>query len=292
MIALLGETAGAPPPATGMGPDGSAGNQPRGTVIAGNFANRCGLFEKQSSFLFQAVSMETKVANNIFFHGPRAGMNFNDGFGGGNVVEKNLMFSTVMESGDHGPLNTWDRLPYGWELRADGTLNTDKKQYDEIVANFFVGNWYGQEAVDNDDGSAYFRTHHNFFAYAEIGMKNDFNGHSNIAHDNVYGYIGQGVGICGALPGHADRFFQNKVIQLSSGAYASWDCGCRGTGTCPDVHDNAVFTPDGQMGSVCGESLADRQKRGVDAGTTVSTYPSAAAVMLWARENLGMPPPS
>jgi hypothetical protein len=29
------------------------------------------------------------------------------------------------------------------------------KKYDEIKGNFFIGNYYGQEAVDNDDGSAY-----------------------------------------------------------------------------------------------------------------------------------------
>ena len=31
---------------------------------------------------------------------------------------------------------------------------------------------YGQEAIDNDDGSAYYNTHHNYFAYAGTGMKN------------------------------------------------------------------------------------------------------------------------
>lgn len=27
------------------------------------------------------------------------------------------------------------------------------KEYDEITGNFFIGNYYGQEAIDNDDGS-------------------------------------------------------------------------------------------------------------------------------------------
>ena len=40
------------------------------------------LFEKQSSFYFQAKSAQNLIQDNIFFHGPRAGMNFNDGFGG------------------------------------------------------------------------------------------------------------------------------------------------------------------------------------------------------------------
>lgn len=215
IIAQLGETTGAGPIAVGMGPDGTDGNQPWGTIIKSNFAYRCGLFEKQSSFYFQAKSAQSTIQDNIFFHGPRAGMNFNDGFGGGSKVIGNLMFSTVMESGDHGPFNSWDRQVWTW-LDDDGK-ETLLKQYDEIANNFFIGNYYGQEAVDNDDGSAYYETHHNFFAYAGTGMKNDFNGHDNHHHDNLYGYIGIGMGICGNLPGHEDKFYNNKVIQMGDG---------------------------------------------------------------------------
>ena len=64
-------------------------------------------------------------------------------------------------------------------------------------------------------------------------MKNDFNGHDNHHHHNVYAFISKGMGICGALEGHADKFFSNRVIQVSSSAYASYDCGCNGT--CPEV---------------------------------------------------------
>lgn len=35
----------------------------------------------------------------------RAGINFNDGFGGGDTIANNLVFSTCRESGDHGPIN-------------------------------------------------------------------------------------------------------------------------------------------------------------------------------------------
>lgn len=85
MIGQLGETEGVPE-AYGMGWDGTKGDQPRFTKIKNNIAWRCGLFEKQSSFYFQAKSCQNEIVNNIFFHGPRAGMNFNDGFGGGSKV--------------------------------------------------------------------------------------------------------------------------------------------------------------------------------------------------------------
>ena len=37
-----------------------------------------------------------------------------------------------------------------------------------------ISNYQGQEAIDNDDGSAYYNTHHNFLIYSGNGMKNDF----------------------------------------------------------------------------------------------------------------------
>ena len=43
----------------------------------------------------QSVSCQTHLEGNVFFNGPRAGMNFNDGFGGGNVVFNNLLFNFV-----------------------------------------------------------------------------------------------------------------------------------------------------------------------------------------------------
>ena len=48
----------------------------------------------------------TTLRGNIMFNMPRAAINFNDGFGGGSLVEGNLIFNTCRESGDHGPINT------------------------------------------------------------------------------------------------------------------------------------------------------------------------------------------
>ena len=93
----------------GFGWDGTDGNQPRGTRIVGNFVHELGIWEKQSSFYFQAKTCQTLIQNNIFFNGPRAGINFNDGFGGGSNISENLLLNTCRESGDHGPFNSWDR---------------------------------------------------------------------------------------------------------------------------------------------------------------------------------------
>jgi len=65
-----------------IGPDGRDGNQPRGTKVLNNIAREIGLWQKQSSLWFQAVTSQTLLKGNVFFNGPRAALNFNDGFGG------------------------------------------------------------------------------------------------------------------------------------------------------------------------------------------------------------------
>ena len=61
--------------------DGSAMTVPRGTVIQDSFFHEIGIWGKQTSFYFQAVSCEATLRRNIAFNGARAGINFNDGFG-------------------------------------------------------------------------------------------------------------------------------------------------------------------------------------------------------------------
>jgi hypothetical protein len=121
-----------------VGPDGRNGEQPRGTRVIGNMVRELGIWQKQSSMWFQAVTAQTHLAGNVHFNGPRAGLNFvrmtrapallgsyrlsgsylpicllnnwlvflrnvqNDGFGGADVIEHNLLANCVRESGDHG----------------------------------------------------------------------------------------------------------------------------------------------------------------------------------------------
>ena len=84
------------------GVDGTDGEHPRFTTVVSNTGREIGLYEKQSSFFIQAKTALSIVSGNVFFNGPRAGINANDGFGGGDLITHNLVFSTCRESGDHG----------------------------------------------------------------------------------------------------------------------------------------------------------------------------------------------
>jgi hypothetical protein len=45
----------------------------------------------------------TASPNVQVFNGPRAGVLWNDGFGGGNTLQHSLLFNLVRETTDHGP---------------------------------------------------------------------------------------------------------------------------------------------------------------------------------------------
>ena len=57
-----------------VGPDGRGGEQPRGTLIENNLVRELGIWQKQSSMWFQAVTAQTKLVDNVHFNGPRAGV--------------------------------------------------------------------------------------------------------------------------------------------------------------------------------------------------------------------------
>lgn len=144
-----------------VGPDGRGGEQPRGSLIKGNICHEIGLWQKQSSLWFQAVTAQTILQDNIFFNGPRAAFNFNDGFGGGDDISGNLLLNCVRESSDHGPWNSWSRVPYITNIRTGKPSIIPEVR--NIHNNFILATYYSQQAIDTDDGSAYGKFCKTFF---------------------------------------------------------------------------------------------------------------------------------
>jgi len=134
------------------------------------------------------------------------------------VLRGNLVANCVRESGDHGPFNSWDRVPY------ITTLRTGKPSiipaWREITRNFIISTYSSQEAIDTDDGSSYYRTHHNLFVFAANGLKSDFGGQHNEHSNNVYAWVGDCWGA-----GNSDRFVNNTCVSSHSddGGFTS-DC--------------------------------------------------------------------
>ena len=113
------------------------------------------------------------------------------------------------------------------------------------------------------------------------GMKNDFGGHDNHHYNNVYAYVGQGLGVCSQLAGHEDYFYNNRVVMTGSnvGGFT-----CSGVGKTV-VHDNQYFNPSGSV-QECKMSFEDWQKQGEDKGSTASALPSDDTIISWAKSLL------
>jgi hypothetical protein len=69
-----------------VGVDGTAQTYPARNLIANNHMHEIGVYGKQTSCYFQALGQNNTVANNLCYNGPRAGINWNDGFAGGSTV--------------------------------------------------------------------------------------------------------------------------------------------------------------------------------------------------------------
>ena len=89
--------------------NGTAPTYPSGNLIRGNHFDTVGIMMKQTSCYFKAITYNNTISNNVCHDGPRAGINFNDGFMGGDTLKENLIWAMVRETGDHGTFNSWDR---------------------------------------------------------------------------------------------------------------------------------------------------------------------------------------
>ena len=72
----------------------------------------------------------------------------------------------------HDALASITRQPF-FVSRKGFESGTYVPLYTEISRNFWMNDYNSQEAVDNDDDSCYYKTHHNFFPFSSGGIKNE-----------------------------------------------------------------------------------------------------------------------
>jgi hypothetical protein len=313
-IATWGDTASA----EHRGYDGTAGQFPMYTTIQNNIFRELGIYQKQSSAVGQAKAALTTIRHNIMFNMPRAAINFNDMLGGGDVVEGNLIFNTCRESGDHGPINTWDRQAFLTTLRDGKTPSFDPLP--RIIAdNFIFANYGASQGIDNDDGSSWHHILRNVFYMAD-GFKMDYGGHDSVFEDNLvlsYPYDGSNCfNMGGFLPGHADVLRRNTCViglgnhQMGSGcgdpSCASpypvdnvdsleivgmlWD-GCDKGDSQVTLEGNHYYTPQGTAKIRCGDKEYNlkqvQEKYVLELGSTAGSIPADEQEMVdWARSML------
>lgn len=295
--------------------DGTDGQQPRSTLVARNYVREIGIIQKQSSMWFQAKSCQNTIVDNVVFNGPRAAINLNDGFGGANVISNNLIFNQCRESGDHGPINSWDRQPFITDV-AYGTPSYDAG-FTSVDHNFIIANYGSSQGFDTDDGSSWYDIHHNFMFDAD-GWKDDYGGHDSRFTDNIV-YVGvqndqkdgqNCFNSWSVLSNHGSVWANNTCILLHSKRIGEVDgCECPGPNLKPPntqcgllLGGNRYYSrTDGRFGTLnvsvqCGgdkDIFFDefQSKHGSDSGSMLFEMPSDDFLFYAVRKLLGLPLP-
>lgn len=260
-----------------------------------------GIYIKQSAPVFIAVSRSVSVIGNLMFNIPRAAVNINDGFFGNHTISWNVMFNTVRETSDHGPINTWDRQPFLTDARQPGVSSLWQHQ-SFIHHNVLVNNYNSFHPIDHDDGSCFYEDSYNFQIY---GGKKNYLGHSKLDHNEIYVYpdakptLDSGVCLVDQAPkkgssGWNESWINNTCILYSRPIpYDLWYCNTADLFV-PYLALNKIYVPSNkEVEFVCevdGVSttlgLEEWQAFGLDLGTTVQTTPKIETIIQWGRDML------
>ena len=78
--------------------DATGGDYPQDNVFEWNHLHELGVYTKQTAGYFQSQSAHNHLRGNLIYNGPRSGVNWNDGMGGGNTMSDSLLFNLVRET--------------------------------------------------------------------------------------------------------------------------------------------------------------------------------------------------
>jgi hypothetical protein len=280
----------------------SVNSQPTNTLIRSNLIHETGIYVKQSSPVFIAVSRSVFVIDNLMFNVPRAGINVNDGFYGNHTISGNVLFNTVRETSDHGPINTWDRQPFLTDGLQSGQPSLRQHQ-SYIHHNTLFNNYHSLWPIDHDDGSCFYEDSYNFQVY---GGKKNYLGHSKIDHHEIYVYSDVNSGdfdsnVClgdyaptRGASGWNESWIENVcVLYRNPVPYKIGNCDTANLYV-PYMANNRIYIPSSmQVAFICETngtsvelSLKQWQSYGVDIGTTVQSAPDVHTVIDWGRQML------
>ncbi|CAF1010016.1 unnamed protein product [Didymodactylos carnosus] len=280
----------------------SVASQPANTLIQSNLIHETGIYVKQSSPVLISVSRSVSVIGNLMFNMPRAAINVNDGFYGNHTISWNVLFNTVRETSDHGPINSWDRQPFLTDAVQPG-LPSLWQHGSYIHHNTLFNNYRSVWPIDHDDGSCFYEDSYNFQVY---GGKKNYLGHSKTDHHEIYVYSdvnggGFGSNVClsdyaptRGSSGWNETWIQNTcVLYQSPVPYNIENCDTANIFV-PYLANNKIYIPSGTQvaftckvnGSSTRLSLEQWQSYGLDIGTTVQTAPDVQTIIEWGREML------
>lgn len=164
---------------TDLYPGPKTNNFPANCLVYNNLMHDLGTIEKQVAGVHISIAMDITVSHNTIYNVPRAGININDGMWGGDIIEFNDVFNTVLETNDHGAFNSWGR-DRNWARGVDSLLeiNRDKIALLDAVKPIIIRNnrfrcdhdW----DIDLDDGSTNYVIYNNLLLNGGLKFREGF----------------------------------------------------------------------------------------------------------------------
>jgi hypothetical protein len=280
----------------------SVASQPANTLIQSNLIHETGIYIKQSSPILIAVSRSVSIIGNLMFNIPRAAININDGFYGNHTLSWNVIFNSVRETSDHGPINTWDRQPFLSDAVQPGVPSL-WQHVSYIHHNTLFNNYNCIWPIDHDDGSCLYEDSYNFHVY---GGKKNYLGHSKTDHHQIYVYSDANSGgfdsnVCVSdyapargTSGWNEVWTHNIcLLYQKTKPYNIQNCDTANLFV-PYLASNKIYIPSGTEvtficnvnGSSAQLNLEQWQSYGLDIGTIVETTPDVQTIIDWGREML------
>ncbi|MBM3240550.1 right-handed parallel beta-helix repeat-containing protein [Candidatus Poribacteria bacterium] len=150
---------------------------PANCLIHNNLIHDIGIIGKQTAGVFISMAEEITVSHNTIYNIPRAGICINDGCWGGHIIEYNDIFSTVRETGDHGPFNSWGRDRH-WGI-DDQKLRKSLSRLDSYKTTIIRNNRFRHHGshswgIDLDDGSSNYHIYNNLCLGMSIKLREGY----------------------------------------------------------------------------------------------------------------------
>ena len=243
---------------------GSVWAFPADNLVSNNLIHNCGAFGKQVAGVYCANAKRTTISHNHIYNMPRAGICFNDGWGGGHIIEFNRIHDTVLETSDHGPFNSWGREWYWCPVQGHGPAshiagNVKREAHETTVMryNYFceapgrgVGH-YGSWGIDLDDGSSNYHIYGNLCL--GIGVKCR-EGDYRTVENNIFINPGNVPAFQQTCENAQNRFLRN--ITVLSSRYDRPDLGIKYDAENKRPNFSANVPPVGPWLAECDNNLA------------------------------------
>lgn len=198
------------------------------------------------------------------------------------MLRGNLLFEWVRKTSDHGPVNSWDRMPWLTDVR-NGSASLIPA-FHHIHGNFIHNG--GSMPIDTDDGSNRLNVTNNVVVGGALWKDGIANSHKRYA-GNVE-LFGSNCFNSGQWDQGSSNFTSNHCFV--HGRPSTFNCNCNVSGPpgapCPVMAHNHYYQQNEY--TVCGKTLPQIQAEGLELGSVVAPVPAADDIVKLIKTQLGM----